>query len=60
MTIQLVDDQNIESNETFSLRLDNLNDARIGLLDPSTTTVLIFDDDGECTIVFRFKDSQRM
>ena len=50
VSIQLVNDQNIESNETFSLRLDNLNNALIGLLNPSTTTVLILDDDGECTV----------
>jgi hypothetical protein len=48
VTVQLVDDENIESNETFSLRMDNQNDARILLANPSTTTVLILDDDGEC------------
>ena len=52
VTVQLVDDENIESNETFSLRMDNLNDARIILANPSTTTVEILDDDGECCTSF--------
>ena len=47
VTVQLVNDDNIESNETFSLRLDNQNDARIVLANPSTTTVLILDDDDD-------------
>ncbi|CAB3981091.1 tandem-95 repeat, partial [Paramuricea clavata] len=45
VTVQLVNDENIESNETFALRMDNLNDARIILANPSTTTVEILDDD---------------
>lgn len=49
-TVQLVDDENIETNETLSLRMDNLNDARIVVGNSSTTTVLVVDDDGEfCT-----------
>jgi hypothetical protein len=52
VTVQLVNDENIESNETFALRMDNLNDARIILANPSTTTVEILDDDGECCTSF--------
>ncbi|XP_028399458.1 uncharacterized protein LOC114522881 [Dendronephthya gigantea] len=45
INVPLVNDDNIESNETFSLRMDNLNNARIVLANPSTTTILILDDD---------------
>ena len=32
--------------------MDNRNDARIVVANPSTTTVLILDDDGECCTLF--------
>lgn len=47
ISVTLINDQNIEKNETFAIRLANFGDSRINLGDINRTMILILDDDGE-------------
>ena len=46
INVGIIDDKNLEKNETFTVRLSNLGDSRINIGSIGITTVSIFDDDG--------------
>ena len=46
INVVIIDDKNLEKNETFTVRLSNLGDSRINIGSIGITTVSIFDDDG--------------
>ena len=52
LCINITDDNMMESNETFSLKINTTtSDAEVILMEPNTTTVTIEDD--ECTLEYK-------
>ena len=45
--VRLINDLNLEHNETFTLNLNNRGDTRVRVLGVGQTTILIVDDDGK-------------
>lgn len=46
INVGIIDDKNLEKNETFTVHLSNLGDSRIIIGTIGITTVSILDDDG--------------
>ena len=50
-TVDIIDDSLFESNEMFSLTIVRTSSAVVTTGGPSTTTITIIDNDGQCIIV---------